>query len=369
MRNKKALKILIVITTGFSSFGGLASVMINYISHMDLDNLDIDILSGNDPDKYAIDFCDKYKVNYIKCSGRKKRPLNYFFKLLKILKSYDVIHINGNSATMVIELLAAKLANVNVRITHTHAGECEHKILHSVCFPLFKKLCTKTIACSVAAGDWIYGKNNYALLPNSIDIDKYAYNASSRNLIRDMYSINESTVVIGNVGKMDDNLKNHIKILDIFKIFNDKYNDSKLMLVGDGKARSEFEEYAKKINIYDNVIFAGMRNNVSEYLSAFDIFLFPSEYEGMPLALLEAEASGLCCIISDTIDKDVCVCDSVYVEKLHADNTVWFNRIVELLKYDRTVQYEYNYSKLFNSCFNINKTSSVLKNIYMEDKK
>ena len=153
-------------------------------------------------------------------------------------------------------------------------------------------------------GDWIFDNKNYQILNNSIDTEIYRFNCESRKRIRQQYEIDNNCICIGHVGKIYQP-KNHKFLIDIFKDYHSFVKNSKLLLVGDGIMREDIELYVEELSISDSVIFAGMKPNVNEYLSAFDIFVFPSLWEGMPLSVLEAQASGLPCIISNAIDTDV----------------------------------------------------------------
>ena len=126
-------------------------------------------------------------------------------------------------------------------------------------------------------------------------------------------------------------------MLDIFNDYNDVINNSKLLLVGDGVMRQEIEEYAKELGIYDKVIFAGMKSNVNEYLSAFDIFVFPSIWEGMPLAVVEAQASGLPCFVSDSIDKDILMTPMAKMLSLDKGSKYWADKLPQIIENDRKI--------------------------------
>ncbi len=329
-------KILIVITTGFTKYGGLTSVVMNSMRQMDMAKFKISIVSGNVPEDDLLDECKNMGIEYIKISGRSSNPLMYIHKLRKILKTYDVVHIHSNSATAAIELLAAKMAGVEIRIVQNHTAKCNHKIVHFFLKPIFDRLYTYGIACSQKAGDWIFGLNNYQILNNGIDTQKYKFNEENRIHIRQQYGIDDNCICIGHVGKIYQP-KNHKFLLEIFNDYNDVINNSKLLLVGDGVMRQEIEEYAKELGIYDKVIFAGMKSNVNEYLSAFDIFVFPSIWEGMPLAVVEAQASGLPCFISDSIDKDILMTPMAKMLSLDKGSKYWADKLPQIIENERKI--------------------------------
>ena len=106
---------------------------------------------------------------------KKKKILWYFFRLYKILREYDVVHINGNSATLAVDLLAASIAGVSIRISHSHTTRTNYPLLHSFLLPIFKKSYTVGLACSDEAGKWLFGKGKFSVLKNAIDVGKYKY--------------------------------------------------------------------------------------------------------------------------------------------------------------------------------------------------
>lgn len=208
---------------------------------------------------------------------------------------------------------------------------------------LYKK-CDMMIACSDEAGDAVFGpKSDYVFMPNAIDVKEYAYNETSRSNIRNQYGISDDEILIGHVGSFRY-AKNHDLIIDIFKKISETDNGDKyrLMLVGDGSLRTEIEGKVSNLGLSDRVIFTGNQSPVAPYYSAFDILLFPSHYEGMPGTVVEAQASGLPCIISDAITKQVIITDLVRVMSLKDSVDNWVEAIKTMLsKYsDRNVDEE-----------------------------
>ncbi|MCH5342474.1 MAG: glycosyltransferase [Acetatifactor sp.] len=359
------IRVLIIITTGFSQYGGLASVVMNYLRNIDFTDLKIDILSLNEPEEELLNECRTLGIKYIRLSGRSKNPIGYMLSLKRILKQYDVAHINANSATAAIELMAAKMAGVQNRIVHNHTAKCDHVVAHKILVPIYKRLYTDAIACSSRAGDWIFGPNNFLILNNSIDTDKYSFSELSRSKIRGQYNISKNTFVVGHVGKIYKP-KNHKKILDIFKAVNSKNSQSVLLLVGDGEMRAEIELYAKDCGVDKNVIFAGMQKNTYEYLSALDCFLFPSLWEGMPLALLEAQASGVKCVISDTIDKDVAICKDVIIHSLDDPDDKWADDVLLAMHYDRADACKRNKVAIQSNNYDVHLNANKLREMYIK---
>lgn len=356
--------VLIVITTAFTKYGGLTGVVMNCLRQMDISDIKISIVSGNVPEEELLNECNSIGIKYIQIYGRNRNTFKYIFNLSRVLKSYDVIHIHSNSATAVVELIAAKLARVKVRIVQNHTEKCDHYILNKLCYPLFKKLYTYGISCSKKAGDWIFGKGNYTILNNSIDTERYMFNKICRDTIRVQYGLSDDVICVGHVGKIYKP-KNHRFLLEIFRDYHIVVSNSKLLLVGDGVMRKEIEHYVDELGLQDSVIFAGMQPNVNEFLSAFDMFVFPSLWEGMPLSVIEAQAAGLPCFISDTIDEDVAITKLVSRLPINKGTEIWVEKLKNTIERNRFENSKNSISQLKSNKYDSKVSAKVLKDLYL----
>lgn len=314
-------KVLIVITTGFRSTGGLTTVMMNYYHAMNKDDLQIDFASFNVlPDDLRIKLEPCNSLYYF--LGTRKNVFKYFYRLYKVCREYDVVHINGNSATTIIEHLAAKMAGVKVRINHNHTSIPDHKTISDIVSPLFHQLYTKPVACSDLAGGWLYGKRKFTILHNAVDVAKYHYEEGRREQLRTEFGINKDCFVLGHLGKIYKP-KNHPYLIRIFNEFQRLVPNSVLFLVGDGVMRQEVENLVDELGLREKVIFAGLRTDVPDMLQVMDCFVFPSIWEGLPLSVFEAMSSGLPCFISDHITKEVMVSPYVYSLSIDDKPSLW----------------------------------------------
>lgn len=356
-------KISIIITTGFTKYGGLTGVVMNSVRQMDMTKFEINIVSGNEPEEDLLNECKAMGVKYIRIVGRNRTPFRYMCRLKNILELSDVVHVHANSATATIELIAAKLAGVKVRIVQNHTAKCNHKILNFLLKPIFDRLYTSGIACSHKAGDWIFGKGNYQILNNGINTEKYRFNKEDRVNIRSQYGIDDKCICIGHVGKIYQP-KNHKFLIGVFNEYHKIINNSKLILVGDGVMRQEIEQYVKELGIDDSVIFAGMQSNVEAFLSAFDVFVFPSLWEGLPLSVLEAQASGLQCFISDTIDRDIAITDVVKMLPIDKGFNYWSDKLPRVIQNDREKRSQECILKLKDCNYDSKTCASILSKLY-----
>ncbi|MCB6416153.1 glycosyltransferase [Faecalimonas umbilicata] len=172
-------------------------------------------------------------------------------------------------------------------------------------------------------------REKYTVIANGIDIKKFVFNEKDRKLIRQKYKIGDRTV-IGHVGRFTYQ-KNHTLIIDIFSEYHKNNPESVLMLVGEGEDKEKIWNYVLHKGLFDDVIFTGAVPNVWSFLSAMDKFLFPSLYEGLGIALLEAQACNLPCLISDMVPKDGCLSNCVSL-KLGEPVGVWATQLEKMEK-------------------------------------
>lgn len=357
-------KVLIVITTAFVPTGGLSTVMLNYYRNMDKTGLKIDFCSTNEPEKSLIDELHSEGSEYFKLPSRKKL-LSYFITLVRLCRRYDIIHINANSATAALELLCAYCGKVKVRIIHNHNSKTQHPILNKILLPLYNRLYTMAIACSNEAGEWLYGKGNFIILNNAIDLKKYTYSHDKRKELRQDLKVNDECIVIGNVGKLVE-AKNHTFQLEAFNEYHKYAPNSKLIFVGEGDLRNQIESRIKDLHLEDSVIMAGLRNDVPALLQAFDIFLFPSIYEGMPLSVVEAQASGLPCYVSTNVTDLINIGEDVAQLQLDKGPKYWAKQMLGLdLKKDRQDRCLKNKVLITKAGYNIKEEAKTLRSIYL----
>ena len=180
-------------------------------------------------------------------------------------------------------------------------------------------------SCSDGAGRWLFGnklvnQGRVEIVPNAIDALSFKYDAGIRKSVRSELNIESTALVVGHVGRMVP-VKNHEFILRVFQQVHARNNNSRLLLIGDGPERANLEKIASELGIKNSVIFAGLRGDINRCLQAMDLFIMPSLYEGFPVSLLEAQASGLPCVISDVITTETDVCSEA-IRRLSLEDKV-----------------------------------------------
>ncbi|WP_303840347.1 glycosyltransferase [Selenomonas ruminantium] len=217
-------------------------------------------------------------------------------------------------------------------------------------------------ACSIGAAEFRFGKDaekrqNFYLWINAVKPEPYQYSAAIRKKYRQILNIDDSTVLIGHVGRMSQ-AKNHKFILRIFKEYQEQNVNSKLLLIGDGPLREELELLAKDLKIDEKVIFLGAIGNTSDYLSAMDVFLFPSLFEGLPIALIEAQINNIDCLVSDVVTNEVEISNVIRYVSLKKDAAYWSGKI------RKEPRKENDCTKIENNPYDINKVAVDIEKFY-----
>lgn len=316
--------IRILYTVNGMRVNGVSSVIMQYIEWLPKNKYEFAIFT----DEIAAEYVERLARNNVKIiqsQNRKRNQLAYYCELISILKigSYDLIHAHGNSATLALELVAAKRAGVQIRIAHSHNTTCTHKVFDRLLRPLFYCVYTHGIGCGDAAGKWLFGNRPHIVVKNGIDLQHFKYDAEARKNVRTQLGINDC-YIIGHIGRFTEQ-KNHEGILQIFAEYIKK-NNAKLLLVGDGPKEAQIRELVDQMGMNDKVIFYGTVKDTAPLYSAMDVFLFPSKFEGVPLTLIEAQANGLHCVISNKISNEVNLTPLIQVYPLE-EKEVWTNSL------------------------------------------
>lgn len=357
-------KILVVITTGFDSVGGITSAAMNYIRNIEKNSISFDFCSFNEPNGELLSEITEYGYNYYKLPDRRKKIIQYCQQLSILLKKnrYNIIHIHGNSSTMVFELLVAKIAKVEKRIVHGHAKSTNYPLANKILSPLFNSLYTDAIAVSNESGKWLY-KKRFTVINNAIDVNKYKFNIDKRNVIRNKLKIDEDCIVVGNVSKLNEG-KNLFFLIDIYAEYFKMNSNSRLLIVGGGMLYDKLKQYVLSKNLQDNIILTGMKMNVNDYLSAMDCFVFTSLYEGLGMVLIEAQAAGLPCICSNRVPVETKVTQNIEYVDIDEPVSKWALKINNIEKTDRKSEDIYNDIK--KNGYDINTETNKLYDIYLK---
>jgi glycosyltransferase involved in cell wall biosynthesis len=344
--------------------GGMESMIMNLYRNIDREKIQFDFLVHR---KEKGDFDDEikdlggniYYVPSINPFHHRKylKALNAFF----IEHKYEIVHSHINTFSMYV-LRAAKKANINHRIAHSHIDRIafNHKFFFKLyCKKKINKYLTHRFACGEKAGRWLFGNANFTILNNAIDISLFQFNDKSDILYRNQLGLGNS-FVLGHIGRFYKQ-KNHSFIIDIFNEIIKKQVDAKLLLIGEGSLKSEIERKVKRFNLSDKVLFLGVRQDIPQLLSCMNILAFPSLYEGLPLTLIEAQANGLQICASDSISEKAKLTDLVHFISLKHNAIYWAE---EILNYKVPYERKFYLEELRVSGYDIQETGKWLENFY-----
>lgn len=320
---------------------GVEAVVNNYYKNIDHNKYQFDYYIDSDssckPSKDLIDMGARYFVI---------PPYQHLFSHIKTLvrlfkeNKYLIVH-SGMNTLAPISLFAAWMAGVPIRINHNHStagkGEFKRNCLKYCLRPFAKVFANYYCACSKYAGIWLFGKNFFSsgkvtVFNNAVDTSKFAFSTSNRDKLRKELGISNK-YVIGHIGRFTKQ-KNHYFLIDIFEQYYKKNSNAVLLLVGIGELQDEIKDAVKKKKLEDAVIFLGKRSDVDELYSAMDLFVLPSLYEGLPVVGVEAQVSGLPCIFSNEITREVAITENVYFLPIDGSVSDWCSQITNFKNLD-----------------------------------
>lgn len=320
--------------------GGLESMLMNYYRHIDREKVQFDFLVHRQ-ERAAFD-------DEIESLGGKiyrlPRLVPWSKAYLSELKcffdehpEYEVVHVHQDCLSSVI-LKAAAQHHIPVRIAHSHSANQDKNLKYPIKLwykRSIPKYATNLFACGKDAGDWMFSGAPYQIINNAIDAAAYAYDPEKRAEMRCQLGLTDE-LVVGHVGRFNQP-KNHPFLLEVFAALLKKEPHAALLLVGGGEDMPKIQAKAQTLGIAERVRFLGVRSDVADLMQAMDVFVFPSLYEGLPVTMVEAQASGLPCVISDKVPSECILTDGlVDILPLLANPDAWAAKILEKRRILRT---------------------------------
>lgn len=357
--------------------GGAEAMIMNYMRNINRDVIKFDFLTNR---YYRSAYEDEIEAlggkiyhmcpMYPKWFGQYKREIRQF---LKEHPEYKIIHSNLEERSY-FALKEAKKLGVPVRISHSHNRPLglDMKLMVRYYFRFMLKFYnTHMFSCGIEAGDWLYGRKNrdrVVVMNNAIDTAQYTYNAEKSARIKNELGI-ENKLAIGHVGRFFAQ-KNHVFLIDIFNEIYKKNPNAVLLLVGGGERNDEQKNLIKQkvsnLGLDSAVQFLGVRDDVHDIMQAFDLFLLPSLFEGLPVTMIEAQASGLPCVISDKVPIQCDITGNVKVVKLEDSPKVWAD---EVLGFVNGFERENTFEKILKAGFDIKENAKWLQEFYVDSLK
>ena len=351
--------------------GGIEIMLYNYYCNIDRDKVKFDFIVygpniGIIEKKFIELGCNVYHV-----TPKKEGFLRYYKEITKVInnKKYDIVHAHQGLMSF-IPLYVAKKYRINVRIAHAHGNNSNvgiiNKIIDRVFSSLVNKFANYYFSCGLEAGQWVFGKakvNNgeVIIVNNAIDLNKFQYKKEWREKIRKRMGL-DNKYVIAQIGRISYE-KNHTYTIDVFKEINKISKNVELIFIGDGELKENIEKKVFENNLKDYVRFLGNCLDVNEILSAVDILLLPSLHEGLPLTPIEAQATGLKCIISSRVSKEIKITQLVEFLDIDDSPVVWAKKIMNSFsESDRESRQE----EVSQAGYNIKQVANDLQEKYIE---
>ena len=347
--------------------GGAETLIMNLYRNIDRSKIQFDFLTSKEGvfDAEILNLGGKiHRIPYLTDVGhfKYKKQLDEFFKENH---TYKVVHAHMDKMSGLI-LQSAKKAEIPIRISHSHSTQSEGGIAARLYKWYVGKLilpnATNFLACSNKAAHWLFKKKKSYILKNGIEYDEFTFSPDMRNQVRKELNIASQTFVMGHVGRFSY-AKNHTFLIDIFEDFVKQKENSILILVGDGPLKPEILAKVKSLKLESKIKFIGVRSDINRILQALDVFVFPSLHEGLPVSLIEAQAAGLPCLISNRISKEVDLGINL-IQFLPIDNRlVWAANLLEITSRNttRTIKSD----SLSKQGYSIYETANKIKDFYL----
>ena len=308
--------------------GGAEAFIMNVYRNMDRKRFQFDFLTFRSSREFYEDEIESlgghiYHVPIMEGTNilRRRSMLDAFFD-----EHGDYAAVHCHMAALGGDCLAsAERHGIGRRFSHSHIADFEHNprgYLKHAFERGFGNCATVRFACSRQAGRYMYGDAPFTVVNNGIDTTSFAYDSTKRTTFRKSLGIEESDLLVGHVGRFEI-MKNHAFLIEVFAMMVARGFSGRLVLAGDGSLRQEIEAQVEKASLSDRVIFLGTIENMPAFYSGIDLFVMPSLFEGLPFSAIEAQCSGLPCVLSDTISIECKITEGVHFIPLSSDKQIW----------------------------------------------
>jgi glycosyltransferase involved in cell wall biosynthesis len=376
----KPIRVLQVLTVMVR--GGAETMVMNHYRKIDREKVQFDFLVHREE---RSDFDDEIESLGGKIHRMPQISVNNYFAYKEALSDffethpeYKVVHSHINGLGYWV-LKMAKQKGVPIRIAHSHNAYAPwykkvflknadlkatlKTTIQSVLKYGTRNSATHYFACGEKAGRWMFGANpikEIEIINNAIDSSTFKYVEQECMEIKKELGW-DGKKVIGHVGSFTE-AKNHFFVLNIFNEICKKENDIILILVGDGIFRKKIEKQIESYSIQDKVVLMGVQQDIPKLVKAFDLFLFPSLYEGLPVTLLEAQASGLRIVLSENISREVELTDLMTFVGLDISSEQWATIVINNMDYKR----EDTSQILVEKKYDVNENAKKLQELYLK---
>lgn len=349
--------------------GGVESFLLNLSEALEQSDIKMDFLLRSDKnDIEKIRYFEDKDSNIFYLPPFPRSIVKNYLELKKFLKEkencYDIIHIHANSLVYFSPIrLSCQLCSKSKVIIHSHNTKgfsLMSTVMNKINRHRLTKLPVTRLACSEKAGQWMFEKE-FEVLPNSIDVNSYRTTSEEKNNLRKKYGINGKKLIVF-VGRLEAQ-KNPLFLLPIMKNLCDISPKVHLVYAGEGSMRNKLKEEIYKIGLSNNIHLLGNVNKVSLLLKIADIFVMPSIFEGLGIAAIEAQCSGIPAIMSDHIPEETILCKNAF--RLELDEKLWEKGIINLLENDQFD--ENNFYIIEKSGYGLSSLGEKISKIYKDE--
>ena len=328
--------------------GGVDNYLLNFLENTASEDVEIDFLT-NDIDKDLEEFLRKYHSRLFAIANL-KHPVKQFRQVCRIIEEgqYDMVYLNVSTAIDCVAAWAAKRKKVKRILVHSHSSgnDCENtgkriifNMIHYICRLFFYRAVTEYYGCSKKAGLWLFPKkivesDRFQTIFNAVNLEEYTFDPHIRDEVRKELKL-ENKFVVGHVGSFSY-AKNHYFLIHIFEEIRKRHPEAVLLLAGDGVRFESVKKLVKEKELEDSVRILGFRKDVSRLFQGMDFFLLPSCFEGLPTVSIEAQCTGLPCLMSENVTDEAKITNDCWFLSLKKSPEEWAKFVLAHEKKDRT---------------------------------
>ena len=340
--------------------GGAESMCMNLYRHIDRNRIQFDFVKHT-PEKCAFDDeIDSLGGRiYIAPRFRGYNLIQYqswWKKHLEQHPEHQIIHGHYFTVSKFYFPVCKKMDRITIGHSHTDSYSWKRIDKRMMIYGV-EDYCDYRLACSEKAGKLLYPNKDFIILKNAIEIKKYAYNPEIAKEVREEFGLGDD-LILGAVGTIKE-VKNPLGMVDILNAVVQQKPNTKLLWVGnDGGMKQQVIEKIENNNLSDRVVFSGVRSDVHRLLQAMDVFLMPSFSEGIPVSMIEAQAAGLPCFVSDEVSREADITNNCCYLPL-GDYKKWAHAIMKA-----NLSHLDNYQRIVSAGYDISTTANWMTDFY-----
>lgn len=361
------MKKIFLVHTGVFETNGISEMITNLVQRL-MRESDCEIIIGYNGKKINnkyVDFFSDLNIEMVNLGNKRKNLFIYLRNIRNISKKVDIVHLNGNSGMMGLEMLFLHKKN-KILISHVHNTLSEFPFFEKYFKKIIKKKSHFQLAASKAAGLYLYGESDFIVVPNGIDTKKFSFREDKENIqkLKQNYGLPLNKKIYLNVGRIEHQ-KNQIRLVTIFKEMVSKQTNIHLLIVGNGKDLKILKEKIRYFHLEDNITILKEEKEMEKIYLISNFFILPSRFEAFPVTLIEAQASGLTCMVSqESVGEEVNIDGNVKFLSLSKSDSEWSREILNLKE---NVNRSQNYMLVYKRGYDKENSFDKLIDIYKKN--